>query len=33
MLDFFELIIEYGVDVKLIFNWLMGGVNEYLNKN
>lgn len=33
MFDFFEGVIDYGVDVKFIFNWLMGGVNEYFNKN
>ncbi|HDC8049856.1 TPA: Asp-tRNA(Asn)/Glu-tRNA(Gln) amidotransferase subunit GatB [Staphylococcus aureus] len=33
MSDFFESTIEHGADVKLTSNWLMGGVNEYLNKN
>ena len=33
MSDFFEGAIEHGADVKLTSNWLMGGVNEYLNKN
>ena len=32
MSDFFEGAIEKGADVKLTSNWLMGGVNEYLNK-
>ena len=32
MSDFFEGAIEHGADVKLTSNWLMGGVNEYLNK-
>ena len=31
MSDFFEGAIK-GADVKLTSNWLMGGVNEYLNK-
>ena len=29
----FEGAIQHGADVKLTSNWLMGGVNEYLNKN
>ena len=33
MSDFFEGAIDHGADVKLTSNWLMGGVNEYLNKN
>lgn len=33
MSDFFEAAVEEGADVKMISNWLMGGVNEYLNKN
>ncbi|MER2035618.1 MAG: Asp-tRNA(Asn)/Glu-tRNA(Gln) amidotransferase GatCAB subunit B, partial [Mammaliicoccus vitulinus] len=33
MSDFFEEAIKHGADVKLTSNWLMGGVNEYLNKN
>ncbi len=32
--DFFNEMVETnGADVKLASNWLMGGVNEYLNKN
>ncbi len=33
MSDFFQLTIEHGADVKSTSNWLMGGLNEYLNKN
>ena len=33
MSDFFEGAVAQGADVKLTSNWLMGGVNEYLNKN
>ena len=33
MSDFFEEAVAEGAEVKLISNWLMGGVNEYLNKN
>ena len=33
MSAFFEGAIDHGADVKLTSNWLMGGVNEYLNKN
>lgn len=32
MSDFFEEMIKLGADAKLSSNWLMGGVNEYLNK-
>lgn len=31
--DFFEAMIALDADAKLSSNWLMGGVNEYLNKN
>ena len=32
--DFFnEMVESHGADAKLASNWLMGGVNEYLNKN
>ncbi|MEN0642644.1 Asp-tRNA(Asn)/Glu-tRNA(Gln) amidotransferase subunit GatB [Alkalicoccobacillus gibsonii] len=31
MSDFFEATIELGADQKLVSNWLMGGVSEYLN--
>lgn len=32
--DFFsEMVVSHGSDSKLASNWLMGGVNEYLNKN
>ncbi|WP_411842348.1 Asp-tRNA(Asn)/Glu-tRNA(Gln) amidotransferase subunit GatB [Salinicoccus sp. HZC-1] len=32
--DFFnEMVESHGSDAKLASNWLMGGVNEYLNKN
>ncbi|WP_414055356.1 Asp-tRNA(Asn)/Glu-tRNA(Gln) amidotransferase subunit GatB [Macrococcus equi] len=33
MSDFFEAMIALDADAKLSSNWLMGGVNEYLNKN
>lgn len=34
MSDFFaEMVEENDADAKLASNWLMGGVNEYLNKN
>ncbi|MGK0553955.1 Asp-tRNA(Asn)/Glu-tRNA(Gln) amidotransferase subunit GatB [Macrococcus capreoli] len=33
MSDFFEAMIALNADAKLSSNWLMGGVNEYLNKN
>lgn len=33
MSDFFEAMISLDADAKLSSNWLMGGVNEYLNKN
>lgn len=33
MSDFFEAMVALGADAKLSSNWLMGGVNEYLNKN
>ncbi|ARQ07681.1 Asp-tRNA(Asn)/Glu-tRNA(Gln) amidotransferase subunit GatB [Macrococcoides canis] len=33
MSDFFESMIALNADAKLSSNWLMGGVNEYLNKN
>ncbi|WP_414042438.1 Asp-tRNA(Asn)/Glu-tRNA(Gln) amidotransferase subunit GatB [Macrococcus animalis] len=33
MSDFFEKMISLDADAKLSSNWLMGGVNEYLNKN
>lgn len=33
MSDFFEDTIKLGADAKLTSNWLMGGVNEYLNKH
>lgn len=33
MSDFFEVMIALDADAKLSSNWLMGGVNEYLNKN
>ncbi|MCU7557815.1 Asp-tRNA(Asn)/Glu-tRNA(Gln) amidotransferase subunit GatB [Macrococcus capreoli] len=33
MSDFFEEMIALNADAKLSSNWLMGGVNEYLNKN
>ncbi len=32
MSDFFEETIKLDADAKLTSNWLMGGVNEYLNK-
>src|SRR5699024_3117081 len=32
--DFFnEMIENHGADAKLASNWVMGNVNEYLNKN
>ncbi|MCE4957478.1 Asp-tRNA(Asn)/Glu-tRNA(Gln) amidotransferase subunit GatB [Macrococcoides caseolyticum] len=33
MSDFFEAMIALKADAKLSSNWLMGGVNEYLNKH
>ena len=33
MSDFFEGAVANGADIKLTSNWLMGGVNEYLNKH
>ncbi|KRN27266.1 aspartyl glutamyl-tRNA amidotransferase subunit B [Lactobacillus selangorensis] len=33
MSDFFEETINDGADAKLASNWLMGGVNQYLNEN